>query len=219
MMNIFTRITATLTGKLDEMVAQVENHDAVVAVALKDTRAAVAKAKVRLDRVRKDGEAMRQRLQEAQRMEKLWENRAKETAAKDEQKALACLARRNQCREQTIQIQTALTRHEELEIKVRDNVQRMEQRLRDITQQQNLMRSRQSTADAMRIISKIESNTDNGIEDTFDRWEMLITETEYSLGHMSDTDALDMSFVKEENAAQLQAELAELLDAEKGEKK
>lgn len=216
-MNIFARITATLTGKLDEMVSHVENHDAVVAVALKDTCAAAAKAKVRLERVHRDGEAMHKRLQEAMRMERLWENRAKETAAKDEQKALACIARRNQCREQAAQIQTALARHEELEIKIRENVQRMEQRLRDITQQQNLMRSRQSTADALRIISKIEGATDYGIEDTFDRWEMLITETEYSVGQMPDTDALDMSFVKDENTAQLQAELAELLDVKKGE--
>ncbi|MBK6895659.1 MAG: PspA/IM30 family protein [Alphaproteobacteria bacterium] len=216
-MNIFARITATLTGKLDEMVSHVENHDAVVAVALKDTCAAAAKAKVRLERVHRDGEAMHKRLQEAMRMERLWENRAKETAAKDEQKALACIARRNQCREQAAQIQTALARHEELEIKIRENVQRMEQRLRDITQQQNLMRSRQSTADALRIISKIEGATDYGIEDTFDRWEMLITETEYSVGQMPDTDALDMSFVKDENTAHLQAELAALLDVKKGE--
>ena len=216
-MNIFARITATLTGKLDEMVSHVENHDAVVAVALKDTCAAAAKAKVRLERVHRDGEAMHKRLQEAMRMERLWENRAKETAAKDEQKALACIARRNQCREQAAQIQTALARHEELEIKIRENVQRMEQRLRDITKQQNLMRSRQSTADALRIICKIEGATDYGIEDTFDRWEMLITETEYSVGQMPDTDALDMSFVKDENTAHLQAELAALLDVKKGE--
>ncbi len=216
-MNVFTRISATLTGKLDEMVSHVENHDAVVAVTLKDTRAAVAKAKVRLDRVHKDGQAMRKRLDEATRMEKTWEERAKETAEKDEQKALSCIARRNQCREQITQVQGALTRHEELETKVGENVQRMEQRLRDITQQQNLMRSRQSTADAMRTISKIEGSADSGIEDTFDRWEMLITETEYSTGHMSDTDALDMSFAKEESTVQLQAELAELLNTKKGE--
>lgn len=216
-MNLFSRISATFTGKLDEMVSHVENHDAVVAVALKDTRAAVAKAKVRLERVRKDGEAMHKRLDEATRMDKLWENRAKETAAEDEQKALACIARRNQCREQITQTQAALIRHEDLETKVSENVARMEQRLRDITQQQNLMRSRQSTADAMRIINKIEGSTDNGIEDTFDRWETLITETEYSSGHISDTDALDMSFVKEENTMQLQAELAELMNAKKGE--
>ncbi len=216
-MNVFTRISATLTGKLDEVISHVENHDAVVAVALKDTRAALAKAKVRLERVRKDGNTMRKRLDEAIRMTDLWEGRAKETAAKDEQKALTCIARRNQCREQIMQTQDSLARHEELETKVSENVQRMEQRLRDITQQQNLMRSRQSTADAMRIIDKIEGSADNGIEDTFDRWEMLITETEYSTGHMSDTDALDMSFVKEENTMQLQAELIELLDTKKGE--
>lgn len=216
-MNLFTRLSATLTGKLDDVVSQIENHDAVVAVALKDTRAAVAKAKVRLDRVRKDGETMRNRLAEAERMAKLWEDRAKDTAAKDEQKALACIARRNQCREQVTQTQAALARHEELEAKVSENVQRMEQRLRDITQQQNLMRSRQSTADAMRIINKIEGSTSNGIEDTFDRWETLITETEYSTGHISETDTLDMSFVKEENTMQLQAELDALLQPEKGE--
>jgi phage shock protein A len=216
-MNLFTRISATLTGKLDEIISHVENHDAVVAVALKDTRTAVAKAKVRLERVRKDGEAMQKRLEDATRMAQLWENRAKDTAANDEQKALACIARRNQCREQIAQTQTALARHKELEAKVSENVQRMEHRLREITQQQNLMRSRQSTADAMRIINQIEGSADYGIEDTFDRWEALITETEYSIGHMSSTDTLDLSFAKEENTAQLQAELAELLVSKKGE--
>ena len=216
-MNLFSRISATFTGKLDEIISHVENHDAVVAVALKDTRTAVAKAKVRLERVRKDGEAMQKRLEDATRMALLWENRAKDTAANDEQKALACIARRNQCREQIAQTQTALARHKELEAKVSENVQRMEHRLREITQQQNLMRSRQSTADAMRIINQIEGSADYGIEDTFDRWEALITETEYSIGHMSSTDTLDLSFAKEENTAQLQAELAELLVSKKGE--
>ena len=216
-MNLFSRISATFTGKLDEIISHVENHDAVVAVALKDTRTAVAKAKVRLERVRKDGEAMQKRLEDATRMAQLWENRAKDTAANDEQKALACIARRNQCREQIAQTQTALARHKELEAKVSENVQRMEHRLREITQQQNLMRSRQSTADAMRIINQIEGSADYGIEDTFDRWEALITETEYSIGHMSSTDTLDLSFAKEENTAQLQAELAELLVSKKGE--
>lgn len=216
-MNLFSRISATLVRKMDDMVSHVENHNAVVEVALKDTRAAVAKAKVRLERVRKDGQAMQKRLSDAMHMEQLWENRAKETAAKDEQKALACIARRNQCREQIIQTQAALTKHEELEAKVSENVQRMEHRLRDITQQQNLMRSRQSTADAMRIINQIEGSTDYGIEDTFDRWETLITETEYSIGHISNTDTLDMSFAKEENTVKLKAELVELLETKKGE--
>ena len=79
------------------------------------------------------------------------------------------------------------------------------------------MRSRQSTADAMRIINQIEGATGNGIEDTFDRWETLITETEYATGHVSSVDSLDMSFTKEESTVELQAELAELLESKKGE--
>ena len=213
-MNLFTRINATLTGKLDEIVGRVENHDAVVAVALKDTRAAVAKAKVRLDRVRRDGEKMHKRLAEARRMELLWADRARQVAQEDEAKALECIARRNQCREQITQTQAALQRHEELEKQVGESVAKMEKRLTDIAQQQNLMRSRQSTAEALRVISKIEGNADNGIEDTFDRWEMLITETEYGNGLSAEFDSLDTAFVKQENEAELKADLQALLSEE-----
>lgn len=214
-MNLFTRINATLTGKLDEMVSRVENHDAVVAVALKDTRAAVAKAKVRLDRVRRDGEKMRSRLADAQRMENVWADRARKVAQEDEAKALECIARRNQCREVAAQTIAALQRHEELEKQVGESVAKMEKRLSDIAQQQNLMRSRQSTAEALRVISKIEGNTDNGIEDTFDRWEMLITETEYGNGFSAEFDSLDTAFAKQENTAVLKAELEALLEENK----
>lgn len=210
-MNLITRLAATLNGTLNDIVSHVENHDAVVAVALKDTRAAVAKARVRLDRIRKDGESMRQRVADLKEMEAKWTERARRIAQEDEAKALECVARRNQCREQAVQTLTALSRHEELERKVGENVQRMEKRLQEITQQQNLMRSRQSTADAMRIINKIEGSSAHGVEDTFDRWEMLITETEYAYGSSPDIDSLDASFLNDENSSELKAELDALL--------
>ncbi len=210
-MNILTRISATITGKLDEAVSHVENHDAVVAVALKDTRAAVAKACVRLEQVRRDGTSMRQRLEQLQQKETLWAQRARAMASEDEAKALECVARRNQCREQIAKLNEALIRHEELEQKVGANVTRMEERLREMNHQQHLMRSRQSTADAMRIINRIEDRSSCGIDATFDRWEMLITETEYANGNLPDIDTLDMAFVREEQTAELKAELDQLL--------
>ncbi len=210
-MNLLTRISATVTGKLEEAVSHVENHDAVVAVALKDTRAAVAKARVRMQQVQKDGAAMRTRLEQLQEKETLWAERARNTAADDEAKALECVARRNQCREQITKTRQALRKHEELEHRVRENVTRMEERLREMNHQQNLMRSRQSTADAMRIINKIEDQSQGGIEATFDRWEMLITETEYASDTLPDVDSLDHAFVKEEQTAELKAELEALL--------
>ena len=211
-MNLLTRITATLTGKMEEMVSQVENHDAVIAAALKDTRAAVAKAKVRLDRVRKDGNNLRQRIEECNRMQIVWADRARGSAAHDEAKALECIARRNQCSEQAVQTQTLLQRHSEIESSLQQNVKGMEQRLQTLTQQQNLLRSRQSTAEAMRVISQIENTSSNGIEDTFDRWEMRITETEYTSGSITEMDSLDSSFMRAENTEQLKAELAALLN-------
>ena len=45
-MSIFKRLTATFSSRVDQMVSQIENHDAVVEVAIKESRQATAKAKV-----------------------------------------------------------------------------------------------------------------------------------------------------------------------------
>jgi phage shock protein A len=211
-MNLFTRLSATLTGKVEEFVSQVENHDAIVAIALKDTRAAVARARVQLDRVQKDGAKMRASLEEAGRKAALWEERARSTAASDENKALECIARRNQCREQITRTRTLLQQHEVMESRMRADLQHMEQRLGEITQQQNLMRSRQSTAEAMRVISKLGSqNAASAIEETFDRWEGMLSEAEYRYT-ASPADTLEAEFVSTENTAELKAELSALLN-------
>lgn len=211
-MNLFNRISATFTSKVDHLVARVENHDAVIDVSLKDTRAALAKARVRLARLQKDGEAMRNKLAELRSMETTWTERAKSVAAEDEQKALACVSRRNQCRAQVVQTAEALQRHEEVQQRISDTVSRMESRLGELNQQRNLMRSRHSAADAQRVLSEIEGSSAHGIEDTFDRWEMLITETEYATGtYAPATDTLDASFAKQEDEASLKADLADLL--------
>lgn len=211
-MNLIHRISATFSSKVDSLVSHVENHDAVVEAALKDTRNALAKARVRLTRVHKDGENLRRKLHELRHMEATWTERAKTTASDNEQKALECVGRRNLCREQASQTAITLKQHEELEANMADSVTRMEQRLTELTQQRNMMRSRHSAADAQRVINQIEGSSAHGIEDIFDRWEMLITETEYASGNLcQQTDALDAGFAKQENSEALKADLAALL--------
>ncbi len=207
-MNIFTRISATV----ERAVSSIENHDAVVEAALKETRAAAAKARVRLSRVYKDGENLRKKLVDLAEKEKLWTERAKTIAATDEAKALQCVGRRNQCKEQLIQTRDMLARHDELEQNIGQSVKRIEERLEELTNQRNMMRSRHSTVDAMRVINKIEDSSSVGIEDTFDRWEMLITESEYSVGSSHHSDSLDASFTQVENEDDLRADLALLLN-------
>jgi len=220
-MSIIKRISATITSKVDDVVSHVENHDAVVEAALKDTRASLAKAKVRLARVQKDGDNLKNKVDDLNKNKNLWSERAKTIAKTDKNKALECVHRRNLCTDEIVRIKNNIDKHNELDKRISTSVHRMEQRLSELTQQRNMMRSRHSAADAMRVINQIENTSTSGIEDTFDRWEMLITETEYHNGVYDDaeftgdytnsTDSLDASFSEAENQNKLEAELEFLL--------
>ena len=76
------------------------------------------------------------------------------------------------------------------------------------------MRSRHSAADALRVINKIEGDCAEGIDDTFERWEMLVAETEYMAGGTTNVDTLNETFTQAEDAESLKADLAELLSKE-----
>jgi hypothetical protein len=73
------------------------------------------------------------------------------------------------------------------------------------------MRSRQSVAEAMRVVNNIEGVSYGEIEDTFDRWEINLGETEINVGNTVTTDALESAFLVEEDHTALRAELAELV--------
>ena len=79
-----------------------------------------------------------------------------------------------------------------------------------------MMRSRQSVAEAMRTINNIEGVSYGEVEDTFDRWEINLGETEVLMGAMSDADPLESEFLAAEDTAELRAELEDLLQSDKG---
>ena len=213
-MSIFSRLQATISASLDNAVSQVENHDAVVEAALRDARTAAARARVRLARVQKEEANMHIKLGELKTMHQKWTDRAISSAEQDESQALECVKRRNACEQQISQTKEAIDRHKELERNVGSSVDRIEQRITDLTQQRNLMRSRHSAADALRVINKIEGDCAEGIDDTFERWEMLIAETEYMTGGTTNVDTLNETFTQAEDAESLKADLAELLSKE-----
>lgn len=210
-MSLIKRLTTTITSSFDSAVRRVENHDAVIDAALKDARQAAARTRVRLARVQKDGEALAARRRELAEAATRWAQRARSIAGEDEAKALACLRRRRECEAQVRGLDTALARHRELEARVADNLKNIETRIAEVTQQRNVMRSRQSAADAMRILADVEGVTCGQIEDTFDRWEVNLGETEIFLGAHAPADTLDSEFAQEEDDAALRAELDELL--------
>ncbi len=215
-MSLFQRITATITSSVDNAVSKVENHDAIINAALKDTQRAAARSRVRLERVRRDGSGLKTRYRELELAETRWAERAKSIAAEDEAKALECLRRRRECQGQLRNLKESIAQHDELEARIADQVKKIEARVGEVTQQRNMMRSRQSVADAMKAIQNVQGASVGDIEDTFDRWEINLGETEIFLGAATPTDPLDSAFLDEEDKAELKAELDDLLNANAG---
>lgn len=210
-MSLIRRISTSITSSVDRAVSRVENHDAIIEAALKDTRQAAARSRVRLERVRKDGSSLRTRQANLRQAVGRWTDRARNVAEHDEAKALECLRRRRDCEKQLESLADAIARHEELETRIAAQVEKIEARVGEVMQQRNMMRSRQSVADAMRTINSVEGISYGEIEDTFDRWEINLGETEILTGAAVNADPLESAFLAEEDTTELRAELAALL--------
>ena len=215
-MKFIRNITSTLSASVEHAVTHLENHDAVVQAALRDTRRTAAKAKVSLARVKRDGVALRAKLKTLQNYESTWEERAARVAHQDEPKALECLRRRNQCRVRVTATEQALRDHEARETELTQAVTRIEQRLSDIETERNLLRTRQSTAETQRRVGEFAASSDHQLDDVLERWEARILETEYALpGHVASdqdiADSLDNEFKQDEDIEVLRTDLDELL--------
>ena len=210
-MSLIRRISTSITSTVDRAVSKVENHDAIINAALRDTRQAAARSRVRLERVRKDGNSLRTREASLRQAVGRWTERAKNVAADDEAKALECLRRRRDCEKQLENLAESIAKHNELEARIAEQVKKIEARVGEVMQQRNMMRSRQSVADAMRTINSVEGISYGEIEDTFDRWEINLGETEILTGAAMNADRLESEFLAEEDTTELRAELAALL--------
>jgi len=213
-MSLIRRISTSITSSVDRAVSKVENHDAIINAALRDTQQAAARSRVRLERVRKDGHALKTRHANLQLAASRWTERARKIAATNEPKALECLRRRKDCEAQVENLQMSIEKHEELEARIAEQVKKIEARIGEVAQQRNMMRSRQSVAEAMRTINNIEGVSYGEIEDTFDRWEINLGETEILTGALSGSDPLDTEFLADEDMAELRAELSVLMKTE-----
>ena len=74
-MSIFKRLHTTLRSRVDHMVSEIENHDAVIEAAIREARRSVARSKVRLAGLKGDGMRLRRRLSELRDAERQWTKR------------------------------------------------------------------------------------------------------------------------------------------------
>ena len=196
------------------MVSEIENHDAVIEAAIRDNRRALAKAKARLNRLKADGRQLNQRVGELKHAEQQWTQRAKNKSATDEETALKCLQKRRDCQRQLSSLEQTLGCQRQAEQRMESEISTMEVRVKEIDHQRNLMRTRQSTAEAMRIFKSIEGCAHINIDDTFEKWEVRVMEAEIGSGDFETTDSLEQAFLQAEDLEDLRAELDDLRNAE-----
>jgi phage shock protein A len=211
-MNIIKRWTAGITSRVDWLVSQVENQEALVDSKLREARQSAARAKVQLGRVKQDGQHLRQRLQKEELAAKTWRDRAVQTSKADENKAIECLKRSKRSEQLAEQLQTRMNEHEKIEQQLCRDVRDMEEQLNALTEKRNLMRTRQSRAEAVQNIQVNAGTVTTDLDDIFERWETRVTEQELVGACSLHIDPLEEDFISREEESALREELKNLTD-------
>ncbi|EIC20126.1 PspA/IM30 family protein [Thiorhodovibrio frisius] len=211
-MSLFKRFTVAVSTRLDRLVGDIENHDAVVEVGIRDSRRLFAQAKVRHQRLCRDGESLRQRLEGLREDERSWRERALacEPTPAGEDKALQCLRRAHQAARQVASLEQTWQQHQMVERRLAAEIDSLRERVAQLEHRRSLMRSREATATAAVRLHEIDRDPALDLDDTFERWEIRLTEAEMTVDSAVDSDPFEAEFVAAEERDALQAELQAL---------
>lgn len=213
-MNTFRRWTASIVSSFESVVQQLENHEAMVNSAIREAERNSCYAKAQLNRVRRDGQAMRQRVIELHTQAESWQQRAKNLGATDESKALECVRRSMRLLKQVAQLEEQEREHAKREKTLAKDLSVVEERLAALRQQRNIMKTRQSRAEALRLIQQVDSHVVADIDDIFNRWESQVSACEMQVQVTPEyEDPLDEEISTQEEESAVRARLSELLSA------
>ncbi|HEY0463724.1 MAG TPA: PspA/IM30 family protein [Polyangiaceae bacterium] len=205
----FKRWTHGVVASIDSLIVQVENHEAQVSSTLRELEQGVARSKVQLLRVERDGAALKQALADEREAAVRWRDRA--LREEQEPRALECLRRHKRCERRLLELAQHQAEHARVEQQLKRDVLTLEQRLFELRQQRNTMRTRQSRAEAFSVVQGSGDLENGEIGAIFERWETRVAETEVQSGCLlSSVDSFDEEFLDAEEIATLKLELDDL---------
>jgi len=197
----------SVTGWVDGVLAQIENHEATVRSAMARVRQSTARARVQLKRVERDQRQLRASLLEEEAAVEAWRRRAKD--ADDEDKALECLRRHKASVRRVRGLRDRLDEHERAHQELTEGIRVLNARLAELNERKNLMRTRQSRAEAAH--GMVGAGAPMGdLEDVFERWEARVGEIEIAAECEEPIDTFEAGFDAAEEDAELRVELEEL---------
>lgn len=209
-MRYLKRWTTGVFSRIDSFVAQVENHEALANEALKNLQQTTARAQVQLKRVREDGQRLQQQCAEQREQTGRWRERAKRSIV-DDARAMECLRREKIAQRAVDALEGRMQEHERIEQQLVADVRSLDTRLATLREQRNLMRTRQSRAEAMGFAQGDALQLTGDIDDMFDRWDVRITQAESAGGvGLSTEDAFEGEYASQEEQEELRRELDEM---------
>ncbi|NVK42421.1 MAG: PspA/IM30 family protein [Oceanospirillaceae bacterium] len=214
-MSLLKRLSATLFARIDGVVGEIEDHQAVVETSIDELRRQVARARARLNQMQREEQQLDDRVEKQRQEAERWEERARSCAAEDEARALACLERRRRAQKEAERLKRNLRSCQEAGERLARDIDDSETRLEDLSQRHLEMRARQC-GNAARVAGP---EPDGGllreVETCFERWDARLSEQELRIGSIHAGDTLDDGFAREERDAELRAELDALLREKK----
>ncbi|MBX3630415.1 MAG: PspA/IM30 family protein [Nitrosomonas sp.] len=216
-MSILKRLSTTLISRIDRVVTEIENHDAVIQASLNEMSSKLATAKITLSQACRERDRLKTEIEKQRDNMHRWQERAISCAKSDEPKALECLRRSHKNRDQAAMLQKSFGEYARSIEKMTGNIKSGEQRLTEMKQKLTLMRARQATSKISTTTCPPDSAAESILEDTFNRWEIHISHDEIPL-NCTDTntvDELEHEFITQEQQNDLRNELASLLTQEK----
>ena len=209
-MSRMKRWTMSVTSWVDGVLAQIENHEANVDAAIVRVRKSTARARVQLRRVERDQTKLKDNLAAEDEASSAWLRRVK--ATKDEDAALECLRRAKTAERRCARLRERLGEHErthkEPQRRHRAGIE-LNDRLSELVERRNLMRTRQSRAEAMHGMATATTPIGD-LEDLFERWETRVTEVEIASDAADYVDTFEAEFESAEQTAALLEELREM---------
>jgi len=206
-MNRMKRWTMSVTSWVDGVLAQVENHEAAVGAAIGRVRQSTARARVQLKRVERDQLTLRDSLLKEEEALEAWRRRAK--GLEDEEAAIECMRRYKASERRVLLLRQRLAEHERSHKELSDGIRVLNARLSELNERKNLMRTRQSRAEAAHGMAGA-TGPIGDLEEVFDRWEARVGEIEIAAECGEPVDAFEADLDASDEAATLRMELAAL---------
>ena len=210
-MSLIKRTFISLQAKVDNLVGDIENHDALIKVAIGEQKQKIAAAKIETKRLESQLFKVEQDLHDAKTNINRWTERAVREAAEDESKALACLKRKQATAKKLSELNRIRSEYQSTLTKMKSNIGRCESEFQGMMQKHQLLRARQSTSEAMQYIDQYHANSSDALATSFDRWETRLAQTDFQVDMHEDIDAVEQTYIDEEQTSALKDELATLL--------